>query len=643
MGYLLDAMTPEQVNGQRDVVKNERRQSYENRPYGMASLELDKMLWPADHPYSWPVIGYMEDLDRRHATRTSSSSSRRYYAPNNASLVIAGDIDFDRTQALVEKWFGEVPRGPACRASRAAGRRAHAGQATDAHGSGLAAAPVPRVADAAAVRARRRHARRRVVDSRGRKELAPLQAAGLRHADRAGRLGVPESGALGSSFMIVATARPGHTVAEMQKAIDEELDQLRRRAAGRARGAARASTRSRHLLSPHGACRRIRRQGRPAERLLHAGGGPDFFAEDLARYTSLTAADVQAAVVNWLPRDRRVELDRAAGGEEMTRGHFAAAVVALLASSVAVVASASPARRYAGSFEAAGARAAAAAQRCRRFRNASLSNGLPVWIVESHEVPLVQVNLLSRPAAATTRRASSASPASRPPCSTKAPARGPRCRSPTTSSSSAPTSARAARSTHPPCDSTCPVARLATALPIMADVALRPTFPQAELDRLRQERLTALLQARDDAASSRAAGVRARGLWRARTATAPAPWERESTLKAFTTADLRTFHAVDVSARRTPRSWSLATSEPTPCCRSSRSSSAAGRPRARPARAHGAGRAAAHASVRSRSSTCRARSSRRFASAGSACRGRRPTTSRCRCSTRFSADRSRRG
>ena len=62
MGYLLDTMTPQRVDGQRDVVKNERRQSYENRPYGMASIEIDKMLWPATHPYSWPTIGYMEDL-----------------------------------------------------------------------------------------------------------------------------------------------------------------------------------------------------------------------------------------------------------------------------------------------------------------------------------------------------------------------------------------------------------------------------------------------------------------------------------------------------------------------------------------------------------------------------------------------------
>src|SRR6186997_765812 len=110
MGFLLDAMPPEQVNSQRDVVKNERRQSYENRPYGMASIELDKMLWPTNHPYNWPTIGYMEDL-------TAASHEdvvqffKKYYVPNNASLVIAGDIDIPRTKTLVEKWFNEIPRG----------------------------------------------------------------------------------------------------------------------------------------------------------------------------------------------------------------------------------------------------------------------------------------------------------------------------------------------------------------------------------------------------------------------------------------------------------------------------------------------------------------------------------------------------
>ncbi|HEU4688257.1 MAG TPA: pitrilysin family protein, partial [Vicinamibacterales bacterium] len=110
MGYLLDTMSPQRVDGQRDVVKNERRQSYENRPYGMASIELDKMLWPASHPYSWPTIGYMEDLTAA-SYEDVVEFFKKYYAPNNASLVIAGDIDFDRTRALVEKWFGELPRG----------------------------------------------------------------------------------------------------------------------------------------------------------------------------------------------------------------------------------------------------------------------------------------------------------------------------------------------------------------------------------------------------------------------------------------------------------------------------------------------------------------------------------------------------
>ena len=80
MGYLLDTMSPQRVDGQRDVVKNERRQSYENRPYGMASIELDKMLWPASHPYSWPTIGYMEDLTAA-SYEDVVEFFKKYYAP----------------------------------------------------------------------------------------------------------------------------------------------------------------------------------------------------------------------------------------------------------------------------------------------------------------------------------------------------------------------------------------------------------------------------------------------------------------------------------------------------------------------------------------------------------------------------------
>src|SRR5437867_5201052 len=112
MGYLLDSMTPKTVDAQRDVVKNERRQSYENRPYGMAEVMMSEMLYPQGHPYHWPVIGYMEDLTAA-SYEDVVEFFKKYYSPANASLVVAGDIDSAKTRAAVEKWFGDVKPGPA--------------------------------------------------------------------------------------------------------------------------------------------------------------------------------------------------------------------------------------------------------------------------------------------------------------------------------------------------------------------------------------------------------------------------------------------------------------------------------------------------------------------------------------------------
>jgi zinc protease len=103
MGYLLDVVTPQMVDSQRDVVKNERRQSYENAPYGKAFLRMTELLYPKDHPYHWPVIGYMDDLSA--ATHEDVVEFfKLYYAPGNASLVVAGDIDLAETRRKVEQW-----------------------------------------------------------------------------------------------------------------------------------------------------------------------------------------------------------------------------------------------------------------------------------------------------------------------------------------------------------------------------------------------------------------------------------------------------------------------------------------------------------------------------------------------------------
>jgi len=112
MGYLLDTMTPKTVDAQRDVVKNERRQSVENRPYGTADVVLGEMLYPKGHPYHWPVIGYMEDLTAASYDDVVSFF-KQYYAPSNASLVVGGDLDTAQARRMIEKWFGDVKAGPA--------------------------------------------------------------------------------------------------------------------------------------------------------------------------------------------------------------------------------------------------------------------------------------------------------------------------------------------------------------------------------------------------------------------------------------------------------------------------------------------------------------------------------------------------
>ena len=111
MGFLLDALDQKRFDIQRDVVKNERRQSYENRPYGKAQLLLQPAVFPSPHPYNWPVIGSQEDLEAA-LLEDVKDFFRKYYAPSNASLAIAGDFDTQEALRLVELYFGDIPPGP---------------------------------------------------------------------------------------------------------------------------------------------------------------------------------------------------------------------------------------------------------------------------------------------------------------------------------------------------------------------------------------------------------------------------------------------------------------------------------------------------------------------------------------------------
>ena len=114
MGFLLDALDQDGFDTERDVVKNERRQSYENRPYGMAQWHIQQALFPLPHPYHWMTIGSQEDLDAA-SLEDVMDFFRRYYSPSNASLSIAGDIDTGEALQLAERYFGDLDPGPAVR------------------------------------------------------------------------------------------------------------------------------------------------------------------------------------------------------------------------------------------------------------------------------------------------------------------------------------------------------------------------------------------------------------------------------------------------------------------------------------------------------------------------------------------------
>jgi len=112
MGFLLPTMDLPKVDLQRDVVKNERRERVDNVPYGRSDDVILAALYPKGHPYSWPVIGSMADLSAASLDDVRNFF-RTYYAPNNATLAIAGDFDPATAKKLVRQYFGDIPRGPA--------------------------------------------------------------------------------------------------------------------------------------------------------------------------------------------------------------------------------------------------------------------------------------------------------------------------------------------------------------------------------------------------------------------------------------------------------------------------------------------------------------------------------------------------
>jgi zinc protease len=308
MGYLLDAMAPKTVDAQRDVVKNERRESYENAPYGMASIEIAQMLYPKGHPYSWPTIGSMADLSAA-SYEDVVQFFRTYYQPSNASLVIAGDIDPVATKAAVEKWFADVKPGTApvgpidyprpdlrdVRKKTIQDRvqlpRLYLTWITPAHfAPGDAELDVLSLLLAGGKNARLY--KRLVYDLQIAQDVSAFQA----------------SKALNSEYQIVVTARPDTSIDRIRAIVDEEIVKIQQ-----APPAEREFRRAINQVeaSFYDRMERVGDYGGVADQMnsyYEATGNPAYFSEDLSRYRALAPDDITAAARKFLPLTRRVEL-----------------------------------------------------------------------------------------------------------------------------------------------------------------------------------------------------------------------------------------------------------------------------------------------------------------------------------------------
>jgi zinc protease len=306
MGYLLPALTRERLETQRDVVLNERRQSYENRPYGLAMMALMAALYPPDHPYHWMTIGSAEDI-RAMRLEDAHAFFRTYYHPANASLVLAGDVEEARALALAEAYFGDLPAGEppppvSVPSTPLDGQRlvledrvelprlyvAWRSPAMFAPGD----AELDLVGDLLANGRTSRLYRTLVYERRIAVDVAAAQG----------------SRELESFFLIVVTAAPGHGLDAILDEIDRELGRVTAggpSAEEMERSVAQAEAHFMYRLQTVGGF------GGKSDQLNAYNvlrGTPGYFAADLERYRAATAAMLRDAAERHLVLDRRVAL-----------------------------------------------------------------------------------------------------------------------------------------------------------------------------------------------------------------------------------------------------------------------------------------------------------------------------------------------
>jgi len=307
MWYLPDVMTQEKLDGQRSVVKNERRQSYENQPYGLSWEIIAKNLYPEGHPYNWTTIGSMEDLNAA-SLEDVIEFFHLYYAPNNASLAIAGDINIEETIKLVEKWYGEIPRGkpvppidpPAAKLSEekilvyednVQLPRLYMSWITPAfyHPGDTELDLLAKIFSSG-------------KDSRLYKKLVyELQIAQDVTAFQ-------NSNKLSSEFFIIATAKGGHTLDELKKVIQDEINKIKAEPPTERELQKVVNQTEAEFLDKLESIGGFGGKADLLNQYYFYTGNPDYFNEDMNRYKGIGTKDISAMAQTYLPDNGRVIL-----------------------------------------------------------------------------------------------------------------------------------------------------------------------------------------------------------------------------------------------------------------------------------------------------------------------------------------------
>jgi predicted Zn-dependent peptidase len=316
LATLSEVITDEELERQRKVVQNERRQSYENRPYGRAELAIPEAMYPPEHPYHWPTIGSHADVEAATVADVRAFFER-FYRPSNASLVVAGDFDPAEARVLVEKYFAWQPRlPPPGRAPLPAEPRLARDidiALTDRvqlprlrlswHSPALFApgdADLDMAAHVLGGGKSSRLYRSLVFEKRIAQDVFAYQGSQM----------------LGSLFQVGATAKPGHDLPEIAAAVTAEMDRL---AADGPTDAELARARNTHLADFYKGLDHLQTRADLLNHYQHVLGNPDGVGRDVARYEQTTTASVREAfarVVAGRHLDLRVTPEPAAAANE---------------------------------------------------------------------------------------------------------------------------------------------------------------------------------------------------------------------------------------------------------------------------------------------------------------------------------------